>query len=159
MTYHKFQVHNIRADNSTTDESNEKLKQLEFVQHHFNIAKTFEENGIPHYECPLCKKVLMRQQGLRIHLRGVHLNLKSYECKTCHKKFVSPTTLKYHLKFVHSKKNNPNERSKHLEIIREITAKATKFEKNGRVMYECPLCKKVLMRQQGLRLHYMSNHI
>ena len=85
MTYHKFQVHNIRADNSMTDESNEKLKQLEFVQHHFNLAKTYEENGIPHFECPLCKKVLMRQQGLRIHLRGVHLGTEINICTNFNK--------------------------------------------------------------------------
>ena len=126
---------------------------------HIAKAKKFEENGIAHYECPLCQRVMMRRAGLRIHLRLVHLGIKSLECEICHKKFASSGTLSYHINFTHKKTENPEERSKHLEIVRELTARANTYQKDGRTYYECEKCQKYYTGKQGLRLHLMFIHL
>ena len=160
--HHLFTIHNIRSGTGNTDsakETDEKLLQIEFVKSNIAKAKTFEENGVVHFECPICQKVTMRSAGLRIHLRGVHLGIKSLECHICHKKFSSSGPLAYHINFTHKKSENPQERSQHLEIVRELTARAKTVVKEGRTYFQCEQCDRYLTGKQGLRLHLMNMHM
>ena len=166
--HHLFKIHNVRGTTNTTAgggggeaaDSNLRLQHIEFVKSNIAKAKTYETNGILHYECPLCQRVTMRSAGLRIHLRLVHLGIKSLECELCFKRFASSGTLSYHVNFTHQKEKNPQERSRHLEQVREITARAITCKKDdGRTYYQCEKCEKFLTGKQGLRLHLMSIHM
>ena len=147
---HLHRAHKIKH---SKDQNQQKLlENLTFVENNLKRAKSFQKNGILHYECPICQRVTMRKAGLRTHLKLVHLCLKTLECPICQKKFASSGSLSYHIKFTHKKAKNPK------EIVRQFTSRAVKIIKEGRNFYQCEICSKFLTGKQGLRLHLMNKH-
>lgn len=156
---HMFKVHNVKADAISLSPADEKLKQIAFIKSNIELAHTFERDGILHYECPVCKKEVMRAAGLRIHLRMVHLGIKSQGCDLCDRTYGSATSLSYHKKSAHNiNSTSPAVKLKQLDKIREMTAKTKSYVKQGKTYYQCGSCQKFLCGKQTLRLHYMSLH-
>jgi hypothetical protein len=161
---HMFKVHNVKGADLSVSPANEKrLKEIEFLKSNIESARTFDQDGILHYECPVCKKSVMRSAGLRIHLKNVHLGLKSQSCDLCDRKFTSSTSLVCHKKSAHNidhlTATSPAVKAKQLEIIREMTATTKSYVKGGKTYYQCGGCQKLLCGKQGFHNHYMAFHL
>ena len=81
-------------------------------------AKTFGHHGslkihitgvhenVKEHGCKKCNLSFVSSNNLDKHTKAVHLNIKPYQCDICQKDFAQNANLKSHIKEVHSKMND-----------------------------------------------------
>ena len=79
------------------DITEEKIKKELYPENH----KT--EIGFP---CLSCEKVFPKKANLNVHIKSVHLKIKSFQCELCQAAFATKCTLKQHIFGVHEKMRN-----------------------------------------------------
>ena len=109
--------------------------------------------------CPICKKELKKNIGLKQHIQFVHEKLRPFMCHICKKEFVLNGDLKRHITTVHEKQKP----FKCLACEKEFGQKSI-LKKHTNTVHEkqrpfnCITCEKEFGLKSTLKLHISSVH-
>jgi hypothetical protein len=138
--------------------------------------------------CPICKKELKKNIGLKQHIQFVHEKLRPFMCHICKKEFVLNGDLKRHITTVHEKQkpfkcltcekefgqksvlkkhtNTVHEKQRPFNCItcdKEFGLKSTLKQHISSVhekqkTFKCIICQKDYSRKTHLNRHFKSKH-
>ncbi len=104
-------------------------------EEHRLISRAKVENN--RYECPLCTKILSREELLVLHIRTAHTGKNLLRCSVCNKGFAKPYNLNRHM-LIHDNFN-----------MDEAVVKAQRPDGT----FSCKFCAKIFVERQSFRVH------
>lgn len=108
------------------------------------------------FECPICKKRLVRRQSLRDH-KLMHINVRPHECTTCGKSFLRPSSLRTHM-IVHSADSPFACDLCPARFKRSSVLKTHKLTHTGVRRFECDICKHRFHLKGALKHHILAHY-
>lgn len=108
------------------------------------------------FECPICKKKLVRYQSLRDH-KLMHINMRPHKCTTCGKSFLRPSSLRTHM-IVHSAHSPFACDLCPAKFKRSSVLKTHKLTHTGVRRFECDICKHRFHLKGALKHHILAHY-
>lgn len=108
------------------------------------------------YECPVCKKKLVRHQSLRDH-KLMHINMRPHKCTICGKSFLRPSSLRTHM-IVHSADSPFACDLCPAKFKRSSVLKTHKLTHTGVRRFECDICKHRFHLKGALKHHILAHY-
>lgn len=108
------------------------------------------------FECPICKKKLIRYQSLRDH-KLMHINVRPHKCTTCGKSFVRLSSLRTHM-IVHTADSPFACDLCPAKFKRSSVLKTHKLTHTGVRRFECDICKHRFHLKGALKHHILAHY-
>jgi len=112
-----------------------------------------------HHTCQICNYTSLNRYKLGIHVREVHMKLKTYQCRFCDHSFARRTNLNNHVNAVHLQIKNyvcrycPIAFSRKAKLVDHENAIHLKIKK-----FACNECPNSFFTKQNLVRHKMNNN-
>jgi KRAB domain-containing zinc finger protein len=124
------------------------------VQHY---QTTHCENGLRKITCTKCLKSFDDTASLKLHMKNVHLLLKTYKCDQCEKTFRDLYSLSIHIKSHSEVHHLCSQCGSMFETKRLLNRHMHYVHKDGKNV-ECKICGKRFRDRFGLNRHLTEGH-
>ena len=139
-----------------------------YVCHHNGCNKIFNEitkykrhmeSHIKPYKCEHknCNKYFGTKWDLKIHINGIHNNIKLYKCQYCHKTFKHPSSKRNHINTIHLNKKYPCHICGKILKGKGSLHSHLKLHNNNK-LYKCQHCNIGFVFKKELKYHLKMYH-